>query len=154
MAIVWTSSAAVTHPKLPGSVTEATYRGTPRRTAAMPTAYAHPKLPGSAPAVQFGPSQKAVTGLKSTWGKERKKQPDPGCGELVVRSLQKLLVLAKQARERTTDDLLRRSNEKKNSRLPSQEQTGAPQKAGERLGNDLLGATKKKWRPVTPKKRS
>ena len=147
MATVWTSSAAVTHPKKPGSVTEATYWGTPRRTAARPTASAHPKLPGSAPAVQFGPSQKTVTGLKSTWGKERKKTAEPwawGTGS----------PLPAKARERTTDDLLRRSNEKKNSRLPSQVQTGAPQKAGERLGDDLLGATKKKWRPVTPKKRS
>ena len=61
MATVWTSNASVTHPK----------------------------KPGSAPAVQFSPSQKTVTGLKSTWGKERKKQPNLGRGELVVRSLQK-----------------------------------------------------------------
>ena len=77
MATVWTSSAAVTHPKKPGSVTVATYWGTPIRTAASPTASAHPKLPGSAPAVQFGPSQKAVTGLKSKWGKKRKKTAGP-----------------------------------------------------------------------------
>jgi hypothetical protein len=89
MATVWTSNAAVTHPKKPGSVTDATYRGTPRRTAARSTAYVHPKKPGSAPAVQFSPSQKTVTDLKSTWGKERKKQPNLGRGELVVRSLQK-----------------------------------------------------------------
>ena len=123
------------------------YWGTPRRTAVRPTASAHPKLPGSAPAVQFGPSQKTVTGLKPTWGKERKKTAEPwawGTGS----------PLPANARERTTDDLLRRSYEKKNSRLPSQEQTGAPQKAGERLGDDLFGATKKKWRLVTPKKRS
>ena len=145
MATVWTSSAAVTHPKKLGSVTEATYRGTPRRTAARPTASAHPKLPGSAPAVQFSPSQKTVTGLKSTWGKERKNSRTLGVGSCSP--------LPAKARERTTDDLLRRST-KKNSRLLSQVQTGAPQKAGERLGDDLLGATKKKWRPVTPKKRS
>ncbi len=147
MATVWTSSAAVTHPKLPGSVTETTYRGTPRRTAARPMASAHPKLPGSAPAVQFGPSQKTVTGLKSTWGKGRKETAGPwswGTGS----------PLPAKARERTTGDLLRRSNEKKNCRLPSQVQTGAPQKAGERLCDDLFGATKKKWRPVTPRKRS
>jgi hypothetical protein len=147
MATVWTSNAAVTHPEKPGSVTDATYRSTPRRTAARSTAYAHPKKPGSAPAVQFSPSQKTVTGLKSTWGKGRKKQPDPGRGELGSQ-------FPAKAREQTTDDLLWRSNEKKNSRLPSQEQTGAPQKAGERLGDDLFGATKKKWRPVTPQKRS
>ena len=62
--------------------------------------------------------------------------------------------LPAKAREQTTDDLLWRSNEKKNSRLPSQVLTGAPQKAGERLGDDLFDATKKKWRPVTPQKRS
>jgi hypothetical protein len=46
---------------------------------------------------------------------------------------------------------LRHSNEKKNSRLPSQVQTGAPQKAGERLGDDLSGATKRNGGRSLPK---
>jgi hypothetical protein len=43
---------------------------------------------------------------------------------------------------------------RKKNRLPSRVLVGAPQKAGERLGDDLFVTTKKKWRPVTPKKRS
>jgi hypothetical protein len=121
-----------------------TYWETPRRTAARFTAYAHPKLPGSAPAVQFGPSQKAVTGLKSTWGKgEKTARPRAwGTGS----------PLPVKARERTTDDLLRDSNGK-TACSTARCRPALPKKPGS-LDDDLFGATKKKWRPVTPKKRS
>ena len=48
-----------------------------------------------------------------------------------------------KSRERSGDDLLRRSNEKKNSRLPSLVLAGAPQKTGERLGDDLFSLDEK-----------
>jgi len=106
-----------------------------------------PQTAGERSGCAIQPVTKNRDGPQVHMGERTKKTAEPwawGTGSL----------LPAKAREQTTDDLLRRSNEKKNSRLPSQEQTGAPQKAGERRGDDLFGATKMKWRPVTPQKRS
>ena len=135
-------------------------RNANKKTAALWTASAPPD--GSAPSIFY----------PFTGGQPTEKQPQSGRRCYVVRSLKsqgadhrcsigergKKSRLASQdqegrgvhayalpkGRERSGDDLLRRSNEKKNSRLPSLVQTGAPQKAGERLCDDLFDATKKR----------
>ena len=123
---------AVPHPKLPGSGTKTHYRGTPSlKHVPVPRAYAHPKLPGSAPAVQFGPSQKAVTGLKATIGGRQEKAalacPVQACRSPKSRGATRRRTIGKTWTKNSGAD--RRSV-----------LIAAPQRAGERLGDDLCDA--------------